>query len=78
MELCLTDRHKNVVKTHLCGLFHRTTGASIAVDRKCMIKGLNSVVGDLVKRKFSPKMVNVVEQVSTTYLQFDLKIVIIL
>lgn len=62
MELCLTDRNKDAVKTPLCGIFHRTTEAFDAVDRKCMIKGLNSAVEDLVKEEFSPRMVNAVEQ----------------
>lgn len=78
MEFCLIDRNKYVVKILFCGIFYCMIGIFDVVDWKCMIKGLNSVVGDLVKRKFSLKMVNVVEQVSIIYLQFDLKNVIIL
>lgn len=62
MQFCLTNRNKSAVNTPLCGIFHRTTGTFDAVDRKCMIEGLNSVV----KGKFSQKVVNVVERVSTS------------
>lgn len=64
MEFCLIDRYKDVVKILFCGIFYCMIDV---VDWKCMIKGLNSVVGDLVKRKFSLKMVNVVEQVSIIF-----------
>lgn len=61
MEFCLIDRNKDVVKILFCGIFYWMIDVFDVVDWKCMIKGLNSVVGDLVKRKFSLRLVNVVE-----------------
>lgn len=63
MEFCLIDRNKDVVKILFCGIFYCIIEVFDVVDWKCMIKGLNSVVEDLVKEEFSFRMVNVVEQV---------------